>query len=399
MTARPLTVAWFSFFPVEWLPDAPEWVRLLPRHHPAPWQRALQEEFAQREDIRLHIIVLRKQFPRDAIIVRGNTTFHLLKTPGGLRAPSLFWLDTVLIRRVLAEVKPDVVHAWGTEHGAALVASRLPYPALVTVQGLMNVMATLFRPTWHGRLTAWLENVSLRRVTVATGESNFCVNWLRTHYPELDVRHVDVVPDLLYHHTPRRPRLSPRRFLYIADLDYPKGGDVALRALRELQGECPWELLVVGRARSRAFMDDLKRHTDDAFWQRVHFKQNLTATELAAEFSEAAVMLCPTRADTGPTAVKAAVAAGVPVLGSDVGGVPDYIVPGKNGFLFPVGDVAKCVEAIRTLVQHPLMSRGLVEEATLAEKRAALAPAKMAADFFKCYRAVAERAAPVRKQS
>jgi glycosyltransferase involved in cell wall biosynthesis len=381
------------------MPDPPEWLRLLPRLHPAPWQRALQEEFSKRDDLRLHVVVLRKQFPRDAIIVRGNTTFHLLKTPGGLRAPSLFWLDTVLIKRVLAEVKPDVVHAWGTERGAALVASRLPYPALVTVQGLMNVMTETFTPTWHERLTAWFERTSLRRASVATGESNFSVNWLRQHFPKLDVRHVDVVPEMIFHHTPRQPQLSPRRFIYVADFHHRKGGDVALEALRELQKEMSWELVVVAHAKDAALIAELKRQTDGEFWRRIHFKQNLTSVELAAEFSHAAVMLCPTRADTGPTAVKAAVAAGVPVIGSDVGGVPDYIVPGRNGFLFPSGDVAKCVEAIRALAQHPLMSRGLVDDVTLAEKRAALTPEKMADGFLAAYRDVAERAAQARKQS
>lgn len=381
------------------MPEAPEWVRLLPRLHPAPWQRALQEEFSKRDDLRLHVIVLRKQFPRDAIIVRGNTTFHLLKTPGGLRAPSFFWLDTVLIKHVLARVKPDVVHAWGTERGAALVASRLPWPALITVQGLMNVMTETFKSTWHERLTAWFERKALRRGHVVTGESHFSTNWIRQSFPTLDVRHVDVVPEMIFHDTPRQPQLSPRRFIYVADLHYRKGGDVALKALRELQREMPWELVVVAHARDEALIAEMKRQTDGEFWRRIHFKQNLTSAELATEFSHSAAMLCPTRADTGPTAVKAAVAAGVPVIGSDVGGVPDYVVPGRNGFLVPSCDVAKCVEAIRALGQHALMSRGLVDATTLAEKRAALLPAKMAEDFLKCYRDVAERAAQVRKQS
>ncbi|HUA68267.1 MAG TPA: hypothetical protein VMA13_06940 [Candidatus Saccharimonadales bacterium] len=41
----PLTVAWISQFPVEWLPDAPESVRRLPREHPSSWQRVLLGQF------------------------------------------------------------------------------------------------------------------------------------------------------------------------------------------------------------------------------------------------------------------------------------------------------------------------------------------------------------------
>src|ERR1051325_10954660 len=122
MAKNPLTVAWFSFFPLEWLSDMPEPVQRLPRQHAASWQRVLLAEFEKNPELRMHVVVLRKYFERDLTFERNGVTFHLVKTPGGLRAPSLFWLDTVLIRRVLRAVKPDVVHAWGTEQGAALVA-------------------------------------------------------------------------------------------------------------------------------------------------------------------------------------------------------------------------------------------------------------------------------------
>ena len=65
MTARPLTVAWFSYFPVEWLPGVPEAVQRLPRQHPASWQRVLLAEFEKNPGLKLHVIVLRKQFERD----------------------------------------------------------------------------------------------------------------------------------------------------------------------------------------------------------------------------------------------------------------------------------------------------------------------------------------------
>ena len=146
MAARPLTVAWFSYFPVEWLSGVPEPVARLPRLHPASWQRVLLAELEHVPDLRLHVIVLRKYFERDLVFERKGVTFHLVKTPGGLRAPSLFWVDTILIRRVLRAAKPDVVHAWGTEQGAALVANRLGYQRVATVQGLISWYAKASSP-------------------------------------------------------------------------------------------------------------------------------------------------------------------------------------------------------------------------------------------------------------
>jgi hypothetical protein len=72
MDTRPLTVAWCSYFPVEWLPDAPEVIRRLPRPHPASWLQAGVEEFKQRENLKLHVIELRKGLREDVTFDSGR---------------------------------------------------------------------------------------------------------------------------------------------------------------------------------------------------------------------------------------------------------------------------------------------------------------------------------------
>ena len=119
----PLRVAWISDYPIEWMPELPEPLRGLPRQHPATWMPVLFEEFRRRSDLELHILVLRKGLAGDFAFERDGVKFHVLKSIGGLRAPSFFWHDTFLIRRKLRELRPDLVHAWGTERGAGKSAS------------------------------------------------------------------------------------------------------------------------------------------------------------------------------------------------------------------------------------------------------------------------------------
>jgi glycosyltransferase involved in cell wall biosynthesis len=87
--------------------------------------------------------------------------------------------------------------------------------------------------------------------------------------------------------------------------------------------------------------------------------------------------------------VKEAVVAGLPVVASAVGGIPDYVWPGRNGILFPSGDLESCVNAIRAAGEHLLFGRGEVEAAALNEVRDYLSPRRMGEDFMKIYRAVA----------
>ena len=387
MQSKPPIVAWISSFPVEWLPDAPEWVRQLPRQHPYSWLRVLLGELEKNPAVKLHVIVLRKQFARNATFERNGVTFHLIKTPGRCRAPTFFWLDTWLIRRKLAEIKPDLVHAWGTEQGAALVATRLKYPFVATVQGLLTWYAEVTRVNYYHRFAAWLERWSLPRAPMVTTESRFAVDFLKRRWPRINVRQVEHAPDWIFHRVERQPQTSPVRFIFVGGLSHLKGSDVLLAALDRLKEELPFELLVVGRL-DASFEKTIRKQTSAEIWRRIQFKHDLRPAEVAAELARATMMIFPTRADTSPNAVKEAVVAGVPVVASAVGGILDYVWPGRNGILFPPGNVAECVQALRAACAHPLFRQGRVEPAALNEAREYLSPRRMGESFLEIYQSL-----------
>jgi len=382
----PLTVAWISQFPVEWLPDVPEPLRRLPREHPSSWQRVLLDQLEKIPELRLHIVVLRKQFERDFTFERHGVTFHLIKAPGRLRAPSLFWVDTILIRRVLDKIKPEVVHAWGTERGAALVAGRLGLPRVLTIQGLMTWYNQIVPPHWHDRLAGALERYSLPRTPLITTESNFSVQWLRQHFPRARVEQIEHAPDPVFHRVQRQPQTKPFRFIFVGALDQRKGGELLIRALDQLRNEISFELVVAGQPKP-GMIESLRDRIAPELWPRIIFKGNLTACQVAQELGMATMMIFPTLADVSPNAVKEAVVAGVPVVGSAVGGIPDYVIPGRNGILFRAGDLTEIVVAVRAACRHPLFRRGLVESDVLAQMRDYLSPVLMGRRFLEMYQA------------
>ena len=119
----PVSIAWISYFPLGWLPNLPEELRYLPRLHPATWQRVLLNELKPVKGLRLHVVLAQTGLARSCSFEMDHVVFHCLKVPKGMRSLSLFWWETHLIRRCLRTIQPDMVHAWGTERGAALVAS------------------------------------------------------------------------------------------------------------------------------------------------------------------------------------------------------------------------------------------------------------------------------------
>ncbi len=384
--ARPLKVAWLSYYPIEWMPDLPPELQGLPRLHPATWQRVLWEEFANYPNIELHVIVLRSHFRKSHSFTRGNTTFHCVRTPPGLRAASLYWLDTILVSRELKRIRPDVVHAWGTEFGGAAIAGRLKYPALVTMQGILTWYGSVFPLNRHMKLSRALEPGSLRKADVVTCESSFGMKYLTDRYPHLKLLQVEHAPNPIFSAVTRQPATAPPRILCVGSFLYWKGADVVLKALDGIKN-LDFELLWIG-ARNSEFEQELRRVTSEKTWNRVQFKHDIPPAAIALELGKATLFLHAARADNSPNSVKEAVVAGVPVVATNTGGIPDYVETGRNGFLFESGNADDCRAQLRKALSHPLFSRGLVDQETLQRVRAYLSARTMGEKFFEGYQVV-----------
>ncbi len=391
MSERPLTVAWISFFPLEWLPDLPAPLRDLPRGHPASWQRVLLDELKHVPALKVHVLAVRNQYPSNFTFERGGVSFHTLHVPGRMRLLSLFWWETLGLRRCLRQIQPDLIHAWGTERGAALVASRCPYPYLLTLQGLTEWCLELVELGTRVRIEARLERSALQRATIATVESCFGLNWLREHYPHLELRQVEHAPNWLFHSVERRPEIKPLRFLFIGTPSPLKGTDLLIQGLDRLRSEFDFRLTIVS-SDNLDYLQQLRNCTSAALWERVALRPKLTQPEVAEELARATLVLFPTRVDNSPNSVKESAVAGVPVVASAIGGIPDYITSGLNGITFRPGNLEEFIKAIRAAAAHPAFSQGKVDSRTLKEAREYLSPAVMAEKFMSAYQRVLERA-------
>ena len=80
-------------------------------------------------------------------------------------------------------------------------------------------------------------------------------------------------------------------------------------------------------------------------------------------FGAADMFLLPSYWEGMPVSVLEAMAAGVPIIATPVGGVPEIIEDGKTGLLIPPGDREALLNALATLANRPELSRTLVDNA------------------------------------
>jgi glycosyltransferase involved in cell wall biosynthesis len=74
---------------------------------------------------------------------------------------------------------------------------------------------------------------------------------------------------------------------------------------------------------------------------------------LRALYASSDILVLPTRADCFSLASIEAMASGLPVITTSVGGIPEIVVDGETGILIPPGDALALRQAIQQLVDHP----------------------------------------------
>jgi len=75
--------------------------------------------------------------------------------------------------------------------------------------------------------------------------------------------------------------------------------------------------------------------------------------EVARHYQAADLLLHSSRADTFPSVVLEAMACGLPVVATAVGGIPEQVVEGDTGFLVTPGDVTAMTGSMVTLLENP----------------------------------------------
>ena len=86
---------------------------------------------------------------------------------------------------------------------------------------------------------------------------------------------------------------------------------------------------------------------------RVHFHGGLPPEAIVERMRASTVLALPTRMDTAPNVLAEARAAGLPVVATRVGGIPEFIEDGQDGVLVPVDDPRALADALTRLIEHP----------------------------------------------
>jgi glycosyltransferase involved in cell wall biosynthesis len=139
-----------------------------------------------------------------------------------------------------------------------------------------------------------------------------------------------------------RGTASPVRLLFVGADFARKGGPTLVEAFRSgLHREYRLDIVTkdANAARELAGVEGIC----------VHSGLTANSAPLQKLYAEADLFVFPTRADCLPIAVMEAMAAGLPVITTNVGALREEVADGVNGLIVPPGDAGAVAEAVRAL--------------------------------------------------
>ncbi|HEV7641535.1 MAG TPA: glycosyltransferase family 4 protein [Gaiellaceae bacterium] len=258
---------------------------------------------------------------------RGDETFRL-RPRSPLDGP-LFWLTfPARIRREASAFRPDAIVAQSPFEAAAALVARTGVPVIVELHGDWRTFGRLYGSgarraiaraadavgTWAVKRAAKVRAVSpfTERLAHEVGRTPAAV------FPAF----MDLAPFV----APPAPLPERPVALFVGVLEPYKNIDGLAEAWRIARPDA--ELRIVGKGTRTDVVAGLVRD-GLATWQ-----PELSTEEIVRALDEASVLILPSRSEGMGRVVIEAQLRGRPVLGSNVGGIPDLVRDGVDGKLF-----------------------------------------------------------------
>jgi glycosyltransferase involved in cell wall biosynthesis len=273
-------------------------------------------------------------------------------SPGGVRARLRHLahaLEAILLTRELRRRRLDTVHVHMANKGAMVALLGTVFDPGVTYSLTIHGSAEFFDMD-RLRVRQKAEGATFVRFVSDTGRAQVMAftdpsSWNRFH-----LVHCGVDPTRF---TPRRaPVKGTLQVLAIGRLARIKGFQILLGAMRRLAGRgVPWELRVVGDGPERGSLEAMAERF--GIRDRVRFLGPLAPSRVQAELETAAVLVVSSFMEGIPVVLMEAMAAGVPVVATNVGGVHELVEHGVTGRLVRPGSEEGLAAALEDVCSDP----------------------------------------------
>ena len=321
------------------------------RPHPAPWIKSLCEGLSAREDVEVGLFVHSRAVSsvQQGRIGTATCWFVPKFEPGNLDPVFGDWTARRQMRPLIESFNPDLILGFGTESMYGLLASAFDRPSVIYLQGIAEKLPLKAYdiPGWKHEFLKRMERRAIRRADAVIAENHFAAGWAKSLNPQIKTVIIPhpVPPEFLQ----IRPEYS-RRIIFVGAVNSNKRPDMVAKAFASICSRHPdAELVIIGEpgdvnASLRKFV--ARQHLSTQIRMRGPLKHD----EVMREMSQARCLALASKMDTSPNVITEAHAAGLPVVATRVGGIPEMVEDGRDGFLVEADDEATMADRLERLL-------------------------------------------------
>jgi glycosyltransferase involved in cell wall biosynthesis len=144
------------------------------------------------------------------------------------------------------------------------------------------------------------------------------------------------------------------KILFMGFLLKSKGTDDLIEIADKLNGvPVPYKILVAGKGKEAKFIKKVK----DKSLENIEFLGWTSGQEKLNLLQSSDVFLLPSYGEGMPIAILEAMSFGMPIVATKVGGIPELVIDGWNGFLLEPGDITGFVDKLKYLILDPVLRK------------------------------------------
>jgi glycosyltransferase involved in cell wall biosynthesis len=324
---------------------------------------SLAHGLVESQCIELHVITITPKAEEITSVERDGMLHHLFPQHS-FSSLTGYARSREDLRTLLRDIKPDLVHGQGAGADGYL-AVRSDTASVVTFHGMMREDAR-FVSSLRGRLRLTLQSAITERYCVHNAPNAILISpYVRDYFGNSLRGRVRSIPNpVAKEFFDLERRVAGRRILYAGRVIPRKGVHDLIRAIGRLRNSGKVSLVIAGSLSDTAYVSRVRQLVRDMNLEGcVEFPGLLGQDQLLSEFSSASVLVLPSYQETAPMVVQQAMAARLPVVATDICGLPDQLDHGRCGLLFQPGDIAALTRHLESLLSEGGTSDALATRA------------------------------------
>lgn len=317
--------------------------------------RGVAEELVRRE---WQVVVLIPGLSSDQLVTEGNP--QILTWPS--RRPTRF-KDAIYLARLIKQYRPTCLIANFASVNWMMLVGWL-FGVKKRIAWYHTVIDAAEERNWITELKIFRKRLVYKLATHIVAVSDFVKSRdLVTEYrvlPEKITVFHNMVGDPLS--AGLVPCPEKNILTYTGRLEYWKGVDILIKAMPEIVSQYPdVSLRILGDGSKRIEYQNLIRNL--GVDNHILFLGSVSPNQVLQELSQSYLHLHPARADNCPLSVIEAISLGIPVIASNVGGIPEIIRDGQEGFLVSTGSPELLAEKVVQVLENPFLRNELSRRA------------------------------------